>query len=288
MGCPFNFQHRAAFFGVNIDLYTMEETLAKISEIIKAKQCIQHVVINVAKLIYAQKDDELKRIINSCGIVNVDGAGIVLGARLLGINVPERVTGIDLMQRLVEYSAKNGYRIYFLGAEEDVLNKIIDIYRQKYPELNIAGYRNGYFSEEEEENIVQEVKNSGADILFVAMGSPKKEIFLNKYIDKMQVPFVMGVGGSLDVVAGKVKRAPEWVQKLNSEWLFRLVQEPKRLWKRYLTTNSIYAAMLLREFFSKKYRKQNPEKLFLQKVKQKSVNKNEIINNQNETLQQTR
>jgi len=116
----------------------------------------------------------------------------------------------------------------------------------------VAGYRNGYYTEQDEENIVQDIKNSKADILFVAMGSPKKEIFLSKYSEKMEVPFTMGVGGSFDVVAGKVKRAPMWMQRLDSEWVFRLVQEPKRMWKRYAVTNSVFALMLVKEFFNQK------------------------------------
>ena len=245
-------EKRVNFFGVNIDLFTMEETLAKISEFIETRQCVQHVVVNVAKLIYAQKDAELREIINSCGLINVDGSGIILGAKFLGINVPERVTGIDLMQNLIQYSSKKGYKVYFFGAEEAILQKVINIYKQKYPELIISGYRNGYYLPEEEENIALDIKNSGADILFVAMGSPKKEIFLNKYMNTMEVPFTMGVGGSFDVIAGKVKRAPDWAQKLNSEWIFRLVQEPRRMWKRYLITNSVFAAMLISEYFKQK------------------------------------
>jgi N-acetylglucosaminyldiphosphoundecaprenol N-acetyl-beta-D-mannosaminyltransferase len=243
-----NFRNRVNFFGINLDLLTMEETLAQISEFIEKKQYVQHVVVNVAKLVYAQKDNQLKHIINSCGLINVDGAGIILGAKFLGINIEERVTGIDLMQRLTEYSANKGYKIYFLGAEEEIVSKVVETYKEKYPNLQIAGYRNGYFSQEEENSVVEDIKNSDADILFVAMGSPKKEIFLNKYQAQMNVPFVMGVGGSFDVVAGKVQRAPLWMQRLHSEWLFRLLQEPERMWKRYLYTNSKFLKMLVQEF----------------------------------------
>lgn len=242
---------RINFFGVNLDIITAEETINRVFKFIDNKQYVQHVVVNVAKLVCAQKDDKLRAIINSCPLVNVDGAGIILGAKFLGINIPERVTGIDLMQQLIEHSAVKGYRIYFFGAEEEIVSKVVDIYKQKYPELVIAGYRNGYYSDDEEESIVSEIKNSKADILFVAMGSPKKEIFLNKYSEKMQVPFTMGVGGSFDVIAGKVKRAPKWMQALDSEWIFRLIQEPKRMWKRYAVTNSMFAVMLIKEFFSK-------------------------------------
>jgi len=249
-----NCENRIKFFGLNLDIITVEETLIRISKFIETKQCAQHVVVNVAKLVYAQTDNELKEIINSCPLVNVDGAGVVLGAKFLGIDIPERVTGIDLMQKLIEYSAQKGYRIYFFGAQEEVVSKVVDVYKQKYPQLVVAGYRNGYYSDDEEESIVSQIKDSRADILFVAMGSPKKEIFLSKYSEKMEVAFAMGVGGSFDVVAGKVDRAPQWMQAVHSEWIFRLVQEPRRMWKRYAVTNSIFAFMLLKEFFSQKIR----------------------------------
>jgi len=246
-------KERINFFGINIDPLTMEETLFRISEFIEKKQITQHVVINVAKLVYAQKNKELKNIINSCKLINVDGAGIILGARFLGINIPERVTGIDLMQELVAYSSKKRYKVYFFGAQERIVKTVIEIYKQKYPELIIAGYRDGYYSSGEEENIAMDIKNSDADILFVAMGSPKKEIFINKYLHKMEVPFVMGVGGSFDVIAGKVQRAPELLQKYDMEWLYRLYQEPGRLWKRYLVTNSTFSIMLLKQFIKQNF-----------------------------------
>ena len=243
---------RIKFFGVNLDLITVEETLSQISKFIETRQIVQHVVVNVAKLVFAQTDKNLRDIINSCPLVNVDGAGVVLGAKLLGINIPERVTGIDLMYKLIEYSAQKGYRVYFFGAEEAIVSKVVEIYKEKYPELIVAGYRNGYYTDAEEENIVLDIKNTKADILFVAMGSPKKEIFLSNYSEKMEVPFTMGVGGSFDVVAGKVRRAPDWMQAINSEWIFRLIQEPRRMWRRYAVTNSKFAIMLVKEFFNQK------------------------------------
>ncbi|GBF22944.1 N-acetylglucosaminyldiphosphoundecaprenol N-acetyl-beta-D-mannosaminyltransferase [Candidatus Gastranaerophilus sp. (ex Termes propinquus)] len=245
---------RVEFFGVYLDTFTMEESLDKISFFIETKEQVQHVVVNVAKLVSAQKDEKLKGIINSCKLINVDGAGVILGAEFLGIKIPERVAGIDLMEKLIERSAERGYKPYFLGAEEEIVKKTVEHYLTKYPNLNVAGYRNGYFKENEEEGLTKAIKESGADILFVAMGSPKKEVFLNKYSALMEVPFTMGVGGSFDVVAGKVKRAPVWVQKLNSEWLFRLLQEPGRMFRRYAVTNTAFAFMLLREFLKQKTR----------------------------------
>lgn len=243
---------RINFFGVELDIITLDETLERISKFIENREFVQHVVVNVAKLVYAQKNNELRDIINSCPLINVDGAGVILGAKLLGVNIPERVAGIDLMDKLIEYSSEKGYKPYFFGAKEEIVKKVVEIYQKKYPQLKIAGYRNGYYTDADEAELVENIRNSNADILFVAMGSPKKEIFLSKYSKVMEVPFTMGVGGSFDVVAGKVKRAPMWMQKLHSEWLYRLIQEPKRMWKRYFVTNSLFLGMILKEFARQK------------------------------------
>lgn len=240
-------KNRYSFLNVHFDSLTMDETLELIAESIEKKAFIQHVVINVAKLIYAQKNNELRQTINDCQIINVDGAGVVLGAKLLGLNIPERVTGIDLMERLVQMSEQKSYRIFFLGAKNEILDEVIKVYKKRYPNLEVAGARNGYFSAEEEQTVAQEIRDSRADILFVAISSPKKEMFLNKYKELMQVPFVMGVGGSFDVVAGKVKRAPVWMQNYGMEWVYRLIQEPGRMWKRYFYTNAMFLALVIKE-----------------------------------------
>lgn len=241
---------RQEIFNVCFDPLTTDQTLDRISEIIEKREICQHVVINVAKLVYAQENQELRNAINQCGLINVDGAGVMLGAKMLGIDIPERVAGIDLMEKLVEKSSQKGYKIYFLGAKQEILDRVIEIYKQKYPNIQIVGSRDGYFTEEQE--VAEDIKQSKADILFVAISSPKKELFLNKYVKYMEVPFVMGVGGSFDVVAGKVSRAPLLMQKWGLEWLHRLLQEPGRMWKRYTYTNTIFLIMVLRQLLTKK------------------------------------
>ncbi|MGD9581126.1 MAG: WecB/TagA/CpsF family glycosyltransferase [Vampirovibrionia bacterium] len=246
-----NEKERINFFGALIDPLTMNETLNKVSEIIETKTITQHVVVNVAKLVFMQKDENLKNIVNSCDLINADGAGIVFGAKLLGVNIPERVAGIDLMENIVKMSSEKGYSIYFLGAQEEIITKVISKYKAIYPNLKVAGYRNGYYTEQEELTIAENIRDSKADVLFVAISSPKKEIFLNKYLNIMNVPFVMGVGGSFDVVAGKVSRSPVFMQKLGLEWFYRLIQEPRRMWKRYLVTNSIFLYILMKSFVNR-------------------------------------
>lgn len=230
----------------------MEQTVDIIDHAITERRTIHHVVINAAKLVNAQKDQELKRSITDCDIINADGQAIVWASRFLNVPLPERVAGIDLMDELVKLSSRKKYKVFLLGAKEDIVQKVSKIYKERYGDDIIAGYRNGYFKKEEELQVAQQISDSKADILFVAMSSPKKEIFLNTYKKEINIPFIMGVGGSFDVVAGFVKRAPMWMQKTGMEWFFRVIQEPKRMWKRYLVGNSEFIYLILKEKFKPK------------------------------------
>lgn len=232
---------------IPVDSLTMAETLALIDKAIIEKRAIHHVVINAAKVVNAQKDEALKASIVSCDIINADGQAIVWASRFLNRPLPERVAGIDLMENLVRLAAEKKYRIFFLGAKEEVVKEVVRVYSEKYDKDIIAGYRNGYFSKEEEETVAGQIAASGAAILFVAMSSPKKEIFLNTYKHLIQTPFIMGVGGSFDVVSGLVKRAPLWMQKSGLEWFYRVIQEPGRMWKRYLFGNSEFIWLVIKE-----------------------------------------
>lgn len=225
----------------------MQQTIALIDNAIATNKPIHHVVINAAKVVNAQKDEQLKESIVSCDIINADGQAIVWASRFLNRPLPERVAGIDLMQELVKLSAEKKYRIFFLGAKEEVVKEVVNVYTKLYNKDIIAGYRNGYFSNEEEPDVAKQIAASSANILFVAMSSPKKEIFLNTYKNLIQTPFIMGVGGSFDVVSGLVKRAPVWMQKSGLEWFYRVIQEPRRMWKRYLYGNTEFIYLVLKE-----------------------------------------
>lgn len=241
---------RIEFMGAKIDALTMQETIERVTQIIQNREKVQHVVVNVAKLMTMQRDSQLKEIVNSSGLINADGAGVVLGAKLLGYELPERVAGIDLMQELVKTANQKAWRIFFLGAEEDVVRDVVTTYKRRFPSLQICGYRNGYFQAADELEVAMQIREARPDILFVGMSSPKKEKFIRKYMDEMNVPFVMGVGGSFDVVAGKVSRAPQWMQAVGMEWFYRLVQEPGRMWKRYLVTNTQFGWALAAQLIS--------------------------------------
>ncbi len=240
-------KERINLLGLNIDNLSMQDTLSRIEQIVKERIPVQHVVVNAAKIVHAQKNEQLKDIINNCGLINADGQAVVWASRLLGIPLKERVAGVDLMYNILNIAPKKGWRIYFLGARENVVNTVVSKTESKFPGIQIAGYRDGYFTEDEELDVVEDIKNSKADILFVAISSPKKEQFLNKYMNELMVPFCMGVGGSFDVFAGLVKRAPVWMQKIGMEWFYRILQEPGRMWKRYATTNPIFIYLVAKE-----------------------------------------
>ncbi|HLP72152.1 MAG TPA: WecB/TagA/CpsF family glycosyltransferase [Bacteroidales bacterium] len=236
------------FMGIPVDCHTLEETIARVDQAIRSGEHINHVVINAGKVVSMMKDRDLFESVLSCDIINADGQSIVWAARFLGKKLPGRVAGIDLMQELVKLSAEKGYKCFFLGAKEDVVKKVVEKYTRNYGPEIIAGYRNGYFREDEEESVARQIAESGAHLLFVAITSPKKEKFLYKYENILrQVNFTMGVGGTFDIIAGLTKRAPKWVQNMGMEWFVRLAQEPGRMWKRYLVGNSIFVYLVMKE-----------------------------------------
>lgn len=241
---------RIEFLGCPMDVSTMEETVATIRDAVASGRFTQHVVVNVAKLVNMRLDTQLNDSVRSCDIINIDGMGIVFGARFLGHIISERVAGIDLFHELLAMSAQEGLSIFLLGAQSEVVSTTADRLKKLYPNLNIAGFHHGYFWDDEAA-IVDIVRSSGAQLLFVAVTSPKKENFINRWKDQLGVNFVMGVGGTFDVVAGQVKRAPTWMQNYGLEWAYRVIQEPRRMWKRYLITNYQFLILLLKEKIKK-------------------------------------
>ena len=235
---------RQELLGIPIDILTFDETVGRAADAMERRQLTQHVAINAAKLVKAQHDEELWRDIVESHIVGIDGMGIVWAARLLGIRVPERVAGVDLMERLLALCAERGFHPYLLGARREVVERAVARARGRWPDLQFAGYRDGYFSQDEEQNVVAAIRDAKADCLFIGMPTPRKERFLHLYRDSLNVPFIMGVGGGLDVLAGQVRRAPTAMQNAGLEWLYRIYQEPRRMWWRYASTNFVFAGLV--------------------------------------------
>ena len=234
--------------GCRIDNLSMEETLDRIGEFIRSGQPHQHVVVNVDKLVKASRDAELRRIINDCALVNVDGMPVVWASRLLGKPLKERVAGIDLFEALMRRASEAGWRVFLLGARKDVVSAVAETYQRRYPGLVVAGWRDGYWQgESEEAAVAEQVRASRADLLFVAISSPKKEQFLGRWQAQMRIPFAMGVGGTFDVAIGRVRRAPAWMQRAGLEWFYRFLQEPRRMFRRYFVEDMAFIWLFIKE-----------------------------------------
>lgn len=216
--------------GVPVYPYTMDGAVNFLNSQVKNKRQTFVVTANAEIIMMCQNDAEYKEIVcQNADLVLADGAGTVWAGRKLGHNVPERVAGCDLFVELAKLAAKKDYKVFFFGAASGIAEAARDKLFAMAPGLKVAGCRNGYFKEEESEDIIAEINNSGADMLFAALGAPKQEKWLAKYRAQLKPQVLMGVGGSFDVLAGKMERAPLWMQKASLEWLFRLYKQPSRI-----------------------------------------------------------
>jgi N-acetylglucosaminyldiphosphoundecaprenol N-acetyl-beta-D-mannosaminyltransferase len=234
--------------GVPVHPLTMAQALDVVDWAVRSRARLRIGVVNAAKIVNMRRDTLLQKDVLSCDLILADGMAVVWAARVLGCHLPERVAGIDMMLGMFERGNQHGYRVYCLGATDDVLTEVVRRLAEKYPQIQVVGKRNGYFSAADEKQVAAEIRAARPDILLVAMTSPKKEKFLARWSAHLGVAVCQGVGGSFDVFAGKVQRAPRMWQSLGLEWLYRVKQEPRRLWKRYLVTNTLFCSLVLREF----------------------------------------
>jgi N-acetylglucosaminyldiphosphoundecaprenol N-acetyl-beta-D-mannosaminyltransferase len=181
-----------------------------------------------------------------------DGQSIVFAARALGTPLPERVAGVDLMLELLQRGSTNRWRVFLLGATDEVLSDVSDVISQRFSGVVLAGTRNGYFSADLDSEVAAEISETSADLVLVAMPSPRKETWVNDHGLATGASVIMGVGGSLDVLSGHVKRAPEFLQRAGFEWAWRVAQEPRRLWRRYAQSNARFIAGVIREMRAKR------------------------------------
>ena len=232
--------------------------LAQIDGFIRSRAPHYNIAINAAKVVSYRDDASLRDAIDHAHLLTMDGQSVVWAARALGQAAPERVAGVDLMEALLAHAARRGYSIYLLGAAQDVVEECVARAKRRYPTLVIAGHRNGYFKPEHEAGIVAAIRDARPDILFLGFGSPKKEYFMKTHYRALEVPFVMGVGGTFDVLAGRVPRAPRWMQRSGLEWSHRLAQEPRRMWKRYLVSNTRFLSLVGRALWKHYLRRERP------------------------------
>jgi len=238
-------------WNIKIDTFTIKQIIDIVEENISGNRFpLQITGVNAETIISSQNDKSLQAAINDSHIVNIDGISVVIGLRILGFRIKERAACPDIFDILLERANTKGYKIYFLGAQEEVVKKMIIKLQNEYSNLQIVGFHNGYFNQENEIEIAEMIKASNADMLFLGIPSPKKELFIRNYLNFMDVPLCFGVGGVFDIKAGIFKRAPDWMQKVGMEWFYRFMQEPRRMWKRYLIGNTKFIWAVI----SEKYR----------------------------------
>lgn len=238
MDCPF-------------DSMTMDQSVEHIVAWCRGDRTPRTVVtMNASLLVMMHRDRKLADACRAGDLILADGMSVFLLSYLIGRPLAERVTGIDLMAALLRQGQKKKLRVFFLGAKEEVVSTLVRQCALDYPDLTVAGYRNGYFAEADHPEVIEQIRASRADMLFIGMTSPFKEAWAERHRDALGVPVVMGVGGSFDVLSGFVPRAPRFMQKLCMEWLWRVLMEPRRMWKRYLVTNTLFIKRAMREFVS--------------------------------------
>lgn len=238
---------RITILNTTIDVLNVRDTIRLVEKYIKQKEPLHLMGVNADKINELNENERLKQIVNSCGIINADGASVIKASKYLGMPLPERVAGIDLMQSLVRLSEKRGYSVYLLGAKQEVVEKTAEVLKKKHPNLNLVGIHNGYFKEPEWPEISKILKSVHPDFVFVGITSPMKEYLIEYLQDDGNDSVFMGVGGSFDVISGAIPRAPKWMQKMGLEWLFRVIQEPKRLFKRYFVGNWVFINAIRKE-----------------------------------------
>lgn len=225
---------RTNILNVPVDMVGSREAMEIFRELMKIGGCRLIVTPNSEIIVNASKDPELKRIIEQADLIIPDGIGLVYASRILGVPLKERVTGIDFLDAILGYLEETGQSIFFLGSKPGdgenpgVAEMAVEKMKVKYKNLQVAGTHHGYFKEADEGNIIKEINNSGADFLCIALGSPKQEKFVSRHREELKVKGTIGVGGSLDVWAGTLKRAPEFYRNHGLEWLYRLIQQPSR------------------------------------------------------------
>lgn len=228
----------------------MPEAIDRCRAAITSRKPLNIGVVNVAKIVKLQRDLEIRQSILDSDIVLADGAPLVWASRVLRQSLPERVAGIDLFEEILRVANQERWSVYLLGAKTEVLEGVCSRVARELPGVRIAGARNGYFDPSEFDTVADEIVASSPDVLFVAITSPKKEAFLHHIGGRGGVPVTHGVGGSFDVYSGATKRAPRWMQRTGLEWAYRIAQEPRRMWRRYAVTNTLFVFLLLRNLLS--------------------------------------
>jgi len=234
-------------FNIKIHAATLSEFVSIIKQSLQQRKHLVQFGVNSATVNETRENEDFRRVINSADLLNIDGMSVVWALRCLGHKVPERVATPDLAEGVMAMAAENNFSVFLFGATDKVIPLCVENLKKVYPGMRVAGWRDGYYEAEEESTIIDQINQSGADILLIGISSPKKELLFDKYRDKLGAYYVLGVGGYFDILSGRTKRAPKWMQNRGLEWVFRLLQEPRRMWRRYLIGNNKFLWTLIRE-----------------------------------------
>lgn len=215
--------------GIKVHNVTAQEILAALPSIIKKRKPTHIVTLNALMFYGSQRNKEMLRLVNTAELVTPDGVGILWAAKLFGHQVKQRVTGYDLFRHFLLYANEHGSSVFFLGGRSKMMDALCMRIRQTYKNIRIVGRHHGFYDEEREEQIVTAIRKTKPDFLFVGMGAFKQEVFIYNYRDEIKVPIMMGVGGSMDAVAGFQMLSPEWIRRIGLEWLFRALVNPRRI-----------------------------------------------------------
>ncbi|ADO78036.1 WecB/TagA/CpsF family glycosyltransferase [Halanaerobium praevalens] len=233
--------------GVNIDQFKMREAVARVKNLINTQSHSALVVTpNSEILALASENENLARILNSADLATADGIGVVLASKIMGEPLAERVAGFDLISNLFKEFAASDLNFYFLGSKPGIVEKAIANLKNDYPQINIVGAHHGYLDQASQKKVFREINESKVDLLLVGMGFPLQEKFLDQNLAQLDVGVAITVGGSFDVLAGEVNRAPLWVQRIGLEWLYRLLQEPSRFKRILLLPKFLYLVIKAR------------------------------------------
>ncbi|MFA5974889.1 MAG: WecB/TagA/CpsF family glycosyltransferase [Elusimicrobiota bacterium] len=246
-----------SIFGVRFDSLTMDETLLILDEFVQRRRPTQVCLANAYTVALCRKDEALRNLLEQSDLVLADGMSIVWGAHWIGLSLPERIAGPDLMTGLCKHASQKGYSIFLMGSSRENLDMLQKVLLSRWPRLRIVGLYNpsmcDQFDEDENRRILEMIRQARPDILFVGMSAPKQEKWIAQNLNRLHAPVCMGVGAAFDFLSGRIPRAPERLQRIGLEWLYRLSCEPRRLWRRYILGNIVFLSLLLNEIIRYKF-----------------------------------
>jgi N-acetylglucosaminyldiphosphoundecaprenol N-acetyl-beta-D-mannosaminyltransferase len=242
---------KVSVLGVLVDPIRSDELVGRVIDSARQGKRMLVSYVNAHNLIVANRDEQYRSLLNGYDIVYPDGFGTVLAARILGHKFPPRSTSADFFEDMLGAFAEQGLSSYLLGAEPGVMEEAVANVRRKYPDVNIAGLRDGYFSAEEEKGIIEEINNLRPDILFVSTGVPHQEKWIERNLPDIHAPIIWASGGVFDFLSGRTSRAPSFMRDNGLEWLHRLIAEPRRLWRRYILGNPVFFFLIAKYMFKR-------------------------------------